>query len=195
MRSMIAASNRIVRPLSDLRERLIDCAAAMVESGDTDISLRGVARAAGVSAMAPYRHFPDKAALIGAVASSGFGMLRQALELADRSAADKDGALIAQGVAYVAFAGDHSALFRLMFANPSIATLAPNCDTDAYSVLANRVASMVVHDAETAALARWSIVHGLAMLMLDARIPSGSERAETVLTLFVLGLNTRQVEV
>lgn len=192
---MIAASNRIVRPLSDLRERLIDCAAAMVESGDTDISLRGVARAAGVSAMAPYRHFPDKAALIGAVASSGFGMLRQALELADRSAADKDGALIAQGVAYVAFAGDHSALFRLMFANPSIATLAPNCDTDAYSVLANRVASMVVHDAETAALARWSIVHGLAMLMLDARIPSGSERAETVLTLFVLGLNTRQVEV
>lgn len=167
----------------------------MVESGDTDISLRGVARAAGVSAMAPYRHFPDKAALIGAVASSGFGMLRQALELADRSAADKDGALIAQGVAYVAFAGDHSALFRLMFANPSIATLAPNCDTDAYSVLANRVASMVVHDAETAALARWSIVHGLAMLMLDARIPSGSERAETVLTLFVLGLNTRQVEV
>lgn len=182
--------NRIVRPSSDLRGRLIEYAAAMIEAGDADISLRGVARAAGVSAMAPYRHFPDKAALIGAVASSGFGALRKELETADRSAGDAERALIAQGVAYIAFAGDHPALFRLMFAGPSVATLASNCDTDAYSVLANRVASLVMHDSETAALACWSIVHGLAMLMLDARIPNDGERAETVLTLFVRGLTS-----
>ncbi|MBJ6122732.1 TetR/AcrR family transcriptional regulator [Sphingomonas mollis] len=182
--------NRVIRSSSDLRERLIECAATMVEAGDAEISLRGVARAAGVSAMAPYRHFPDKAALIGAVASSGFDVLRQELEAADRSNDDKRRALIAQGVAYVTFARDHPALFRMMFADPSTTTLAPNCDTDAYSVLANRVASLTVDDGETAALACWSIVHGLAMLMLDARIPDGSERAETVLTLFVRGLTS-----
>lgn len=187
--------NRIIRSSSDLRERLIECAAAMIEASDADISLRGVARAAGVSAMAPYRHFSDKAALIGAVASSGFDVLRRDLETADRSAGDKQRALIAQGVAYVTFARDHPALFKLMFADPSITTLAPNCDTDAYSVLANRVASLTVDGGETAALACWSIVHGLAMLMLDARIPSGAERAETVLLLFVRGLISAQIDV
>src|SRR4051812_17332572 len=97
-----------------LRETLIREAVALLESGTADLSLRQLARAAGVSAMAPYRHFPDKRALLRAVAGYGFELLREDLEPADRSANGR-AALVGQGLAYVAFASAHPALFRLMF--------------------------------------------------------------------------------
>jgi AcrR family transcriptional regulator len=55
-----------------LRETLIVEALRMLEAGSEEPTLRAVARAAGVSAMAPYRHFPDKAGLMAAVANRGF---------------------------------------------------------------------------------------------------------------------------
>lgn len=168
-----------------LRVALVREAVAMLEGGAPDLSLRAVARAAGVSAMAPYRHFADKAALLGAVADHGFALLHDALERGD-DAADGGAALIGQGLAYVAFATRHPPLFRLMFA---AGAPRPDGAADAaYAILARRVALLALEDAPAATLACWAIVHGLATLALDGRLPPGADPARPVLELFVRGL-------
>jgi AcrR family transcriptional regulator len=164
-----------------LRDTLVQAALDMLESGE-EPSLRAVARAAGVSAMAPYRHFDDKAALLSAVSERGFAGLAEALQAAD---ADRDprAALVAQGLAYLAFARARPALFRLMFASDY--ELGPEDDSGAYATLANRVASLGARDPETATILSWATVHGLAMLSLDRRLPDldhdGERRVVTLL--------------
>ncbi len=143
------------------------------QDGAEAISLRAVARRAGVSAMAPYRHYPDKEALLAAVAALGFERFRDALRSAD-AAAPAGQALVAQAQAYVGFALQNPALFRLMFgpkrlgAHPELWA----AGEAAYGVLADRVAAEtpVAADREARALGCWSLVHGLAMLLLDGRI-------------------------
>lgn len=164
----------------------------MLDSGAGDLTLRAVARAAGVSAMAPYRHFADHAALLGAVAEEGFEDLRKVLAAAD-AGAQGAAAVIAQGEAYVAFAARRPALFRLMFSGHAAAakpaeTCPPQDRGDAYAILANRVTALWPDQAATATLGCWAIVHGLATLMLDARLPSGADPVRDVLAVFVAGL-------
>ena len=143
------------------------------EGGTEALSLREVARRAGVSATAPYRHFADKEALLAAVAAHGFGLLADRLAEADATGADAVAALSAQGAAYVTFACDDPALFRLMFGT---ARGAPHpalreAGGRAYSVLADRVAGMTSEAArEDMALAAWSLVHGLACLLVDGQL-------------------------
>jgi AcrR family transcriptional regulator len=150
-----------------LREALVTAALGLLDAGDTAPSLREVARAAGVSAMAPYRHFADRGALLGAVAARGFAQLREALLVAD-AAGDARTALIAQGRAYVDFALAHPALFRLMFSGEKTGGMHEG-DTG-YSVLARRVSGIAPARAEVATLAAWGLVHGLATLVLDTRV-------------------------
>lgn len=155
----------------ELRTALVGAALELLaEAGADALSLRAVARRAGVSAMAPYRHYADKEALLAAVAAHGFGGLREVLAAADREPA----ALVAQAVAYVRYALQHAALFRLMFGarrldvSPEL-TVARDA---AYAVLADRVAAEtpVQRDREARVLGCWSLVHGLALLFLDGRI-------------------------
>lgn len=180
-----------------LRRSLIDHAMRLLDTGDHDPSLRAVARAAGVSAMAPYRHFPDKAALLGAVAAEGFALLREALVAADASglAGGPAQALVEQGLAYVAFAQAHPGLFRLMFTDTiaARAMVSPDAaaDGDAYAVLAARVATLCPATAATATMAAWALVHGFAMLVLDRRLPPEVEAARAALALFVAGLTKK----
>lgn len=173
---------------SGLRTRLVHVAMEMLAEGADALSLRSVARGAGVSAMAPYRHFPDKAALLRAVADRGFEMLREALEAGDRGGGRE--ALVEQGLAYFRFAGEHPALFRLMFSN-LCAPPAPNAGPGAHAVLARRVESIVTDPAAaaTATVAAWAIVHGLALLALDGTLPIDAGQARSVLTLFAQGLS------
>ena len=161
----------------ELRTALVGAALELLaEAGADALSLRAVARRAGVSAMAPYRHYADKEALLAAVAAHGFGGLREVLAAADREPA----ALVAQAVAYVRYALQHAALFRLMFGarrldvSPEL-TVARDA---AYAVLADRVAAEtpVQRDREARVLGCWSLVHGLALLFLDGRI---GEKTET----------------
>ncbi len=177
---------------TNTRDALVACATAMLDTGQHELSLRAVARAAGVSAMAPYRHFPDKAALLRAVADAGFGLLHDALVAADAKglATSERRALVEQGVAYVAFARARPALFRLMFTGPPDPSCAPKIpiDGDAYTVLAARVAAMRPDDAGAATMAAWSIVHGMAMLVLDGRLPPDTDATRSTLDLFVTGL-------
>ena len=170
-----------------------DLRAALVEAGLTllatrsadDLSLREVARAVGVSATAVYRHFPDKRALMEALAAEGMAKLAQAQHAAAEDAGGGAAGFNATGRAYVRFALAHPALFRLMFSNPARPDLlsAPTDETpDAMAFLrANAAAVAGDGDARRVALQAWSIAHGLAMLMLDGQIPASDETVAQVI--------------
>lgn len=161
---------------------------ALLEGGTSDLSLRQVAREVGVSAMAPYRHFKDKAALLRAVAEHGFDLLHGELESADCSAAGPD-ALIEQGMAYLAFAESHPSLFRLMFTDHCAPGSPVDLGGPAYEVLARRVSLVARNDPAPATLACWAMVHGLATLSLNGRVPSDIQQVRSALTLLVGGLS------
>ncbi len=174
--------------LPELRLRLIAAALAALEGGG-EVGLRAVARDVGVSAMAPYRHFKDKAALLTAVVQRGFQELRNALEGAD-AVADAREALVAQGEAYISFARRHPALFQLMF---GIHKGPPPEVNTAYGVLVRRVRQLGPVSPEAAALACWSAVHGMAMLTLAwGTEPNTGQREREALTLVVAGLSAEK---
>jgi AcrR family transcriptional regulator len=157
----------------DLPAALIAAARELLaEDGTEALSLRAVARRAGVSAMAPYRHFADKEALLAAVAADGFREFTTALAAADGSV-PADRALLEQGVAYVRFACAQPALFRLMFGPPRHGThpVLKRDQDQTHSVLAARVAAETPAPLrESRMLACWSVVHGLASLIIDGQI-------------------------
>src|SRR5262249_4551094 len=100
----------------DLRQALVRAALEILsEAGVGGLSLRAAARRARVSAMAPYRHFADKEALLAAVAEYGLRELAAQLIAAPATAADPRAGSAALGVAYVLFACDQPSLFKLMF--------------------------------------------------------------------------------
>jgi len=100
-----------------LREALIEAGLAALEQGDVagDISLRALARSVGVSPTAVYRHFPDKRALLAALAAEGLNRLGEAQARAAKEAGGGAAGFSASGRTYVRFALAHPALFRLMF--------------------------------------------------------------------------------
>ena len=173
----------------DLHAALIAAAGALLTRlGPAELSLRGVAREAGVSAMAPYRHFADKDALLAAVAGDGFRQFEARLRQATSAASDARAGLIVQGVAYVRFAYDQPALFRLMF-GPLItkAVALENLDRDslpALDALNGAVAAAYpeadVQRRDDLVLTCWSLVHGLASLIVDGRLPASAEVAEAM---------------
>src|SRR3982074_3363797 len=106
----------------DLRAALVRAAIELLEeSGETELSLRAVARRAGVSPAAPYRHYADRESLISAVAAVGYRELAQRLAAAHPSPSTPE-QLASVAIAYVQFALERPALFRLMFGEP--------CDRD-----------------------------------------------------------------
>ena len=164
----------------DLRAALIEAGLALLEQrhGD-DIALREVARTVGVSATAVYRHFPDKAALLRALAAAGLDRLAQAQRAASDGAGGGTAGFYATGRAYVAFALANPALFRLIFSNPPKQALldrAPESAPEAFRMLRENAAILEAPGADAAAvdlaaLDAWTRVHGLAVLMLDGQIP------------------------
>lgn len=151
------------------------------EDGTAELSVRAAARRAGVSTAAPYRHFPDRQALVSAVAAVGYTEL--ATDLAAVSSVPTTAEdLAATAVAYVDFALRRPGLFRAMFAE--------GCDTTspervaAVAAIHDYLASIVkraLPDAtpEPMALALWALVHGLAFLHLDGKLDASSSEAVT----------------
>ena len=162
----------------DLRSALVTVGLAILaEGGPTALSLREVARRAGVSAMAPYRHFVDKAALLAAIAEVGFERLTAA-QLAADAHHDASEALVGQGVAYVDFACENPALFRLMFGAGGAERTGElaRVGRRSFDVLARRVAGMVPPaDVETTTLLCWAQAHGLASLAVDGQLGDKAE--------------------
>lgn len=154
----------------DLRSALLRATAEVLEKqGLEAITLRDVARRAGVSHNAPYRHFTDRNALLAALAEDGFRDLGKALE-------GKPG--IRMGEAYVRFGLAHPARFRLMFGGSLQLRDHPalrDASDFAYQALLRAVrARQEVPDPEIAAAAAWSLVHGLANLLLDGHFESAT---------------------
>lgn len=167
-----------------LRESLIaEGLLLLAESPQGDISLRALARRVGVTPNAAYRHFADKGALLVALAAEGFRQLQTAQQQAARDAPPGQ-MLSLSGRAYLRFAWENPALFRLMFG----AHLADREDAElraaaaeAYQALRRGVATAKdaqaeAVDVEAATLRAWGLVHGLSHLMLDGQLnfmPSG----------------------
>src|SRR6516225_2985309 len=163
----------------DLRPALIRSALEILsEAGMAGLSLRAAARRAKVSAMAPYRHFADKEALLAAVAEHGFQLLEARLTAATATAADPRAGLAALGVAYVVFAQDEPSLFKLMFgptiekksAHPALDDAGCAC----FNALRQAVAAAKFFEGDPdggdVSLACWSLVHGLSALIVDGRL-------------------------
>ncbi|MBW8811997.1 MAG: TetR/AcrR family transcriptional regulator [Caulobacterales bacterium] len=155
----------------DLRRALVDAARRLLEAeGPSALSLRAVAREAGVSPAAPYHHFKDKAELLDAVAQEGWEILGQ--QMSDAKAADQGlHQLTALGIAYVCFARDNPALYRVMYDAARDKEMLPagmqdNKDS-AYCMVRD---TMIEHgadptaevDLELATVAAWCGAHGLA---------------------------------
>ena len=169
----------------DLRRALVEAATAIVAEEQTwEFSLREVARRAGVSHNAPYRHFPEKLDLLAAIAASGFEALRLAMSDAAGQAKAPEDALIAIGSAYVRFGTENPARYRLMFGTAlgvSKAALPPQVKQAAEA--SQEVLARIINDgvregrftapagqenhAAFLALVAWSIMHGLTMLTID----------------------------
>lgn len=147
----------------DLRAAILKTAGAIVEKkGVRGLRMREAARRAGVSHTAPYRHFPNLEALLEALAAQCVADLLQALHgRAGREMAE----------AYVSFALAHPQLFRLMFAGRR------------WPELEARFANAFAEVGKPAAAAAWSLVHGLANLLLDGHFAEeGGAFAARVIT-------------
>jgi len=166
----------------DLRSALIRAGVEILQKeGPEALSLRAVARAAGVSQTAPYRHFTDRRALVAAIAEDGFGKLQDALMQAMQSDSGRLG-LKAVALAYVQFAHENGAQYRVMF-GPEVAATEdlPELRSTARSVLGfveHGIASLqqagLVGPGNPAlmAVSIWSMLHGLVMLSLDGQAGS-----------------------
>ncbi|MCQ4084439.1 TetR/AcrR family transcriptional regulator [Streptomyces sp. RB6PN25] len=161
----------------DLRAACLRAARQLLEeNGSAGLSLRAVARRAGVSPTAPYRHYADRDALVSAVAAEGYRELAGYLAAAHHSPSTPDD-LAAAAVAYVRFALDHPALFRVMFVEPCDPT--SDDRVAATAAISEYVGTIVRHafpgaDPDALSTAVWALVHGLAFLHLDGKLDAST---------------------
>jgi len=160
----------------DLRNGLLEAARAILEEESlAALTLRAVARKAGVSHAAPYRHFPNHEALLVELSIEGFDELRGLLGEAAKAHGTESDKIANIGAAYMRFVAQRPALARLMFGSqlpnrdqfPSLALKADSIGEEIGNAL---------HDSALG-LAVWSAVHGLAMLVLENVIDLGQRRS------------------
>lgn len=174
----------------DLRNALLKAAEdLLVEKGAAALSLREVAKAAGVSHTAPYRHFKGKAELLQALAQSGFEHLKQALQESTANAVrDPVQKMIEAGVAYVRQVVRNPEVTRLMFGG--MVTVACSDEySEASDVAINTLVTVIEEgirveafrnrDPRELAMVAWTSMHGLSMLLLSdsVDINTGDEAA------------------
>jgi AcrR family transcriptional regulator len=165
----------------NLRRALLDEALVTIRhDGVEGVTLRDIGARLGVSRTALYRHFADKGALLAAVATEGFRLLRQHLLDAWESGRN-DAAFHDMGVAYVRFAVDNPSHYRVMFGGflerrppePELQVEAKG----AFQALVDAVAALQrdgflrKDDPVLAARHIWALVHGIAMLAIDGLLP------------------------
>jgi AcrR family transcriptional regulator len=191
----------------DLKNALLDTALEQIaRNGVRALSLRDVARRAGVSHTASYRHFPSKESLLAAIAEQGFRRLGDSMRTAMLAHAnDPVAALQASGVAYVEFGVSYPDHLQIMVGGhiaheadyPALVT----ASKEAYELLTSivreglRSGGLRGSDERSIALAAWAIVHGLAQLIAggrlrakDKRLPAPRELALAVTTLLHEGI-------
>jgi AcrR family transcriptional regulator len=174
-----------------LRRDLIDAALELVEaSGTRGLSWREIARRAEVSHSAPYRHFANKEELLAAVAEQGFRSLAERMVEQMASASDDVSKRFeAMAIAYVEFAVENPAHFRVMFGrdvpdinkHPALREAHDVTDglfrTGVARVLEGAGKIGIEVDTDHFTLMAWSLVHGLACLTIDGRVGDVGEDA------------------
>ena len=157
----------------DLRRALVDAATKVVaKEGVAAVTLREVARLAGVSHNAPYRHFDGLSALLAAVATEGFEEFGARLREAAEGEPDAKLRRTAIGRAYLRFALDNPKLYLLMFGAELDKQQHPDlraASDEAFSVLTSTLAR-AGRAGHADAINAWAFVHGLAHLVLDKQI-------------------------
>ena len=190
----------------DLRRALLDATLVLVEKhGPQGFTLRAAARAAGVTAGAPYHHFEDKDALLTALAAEGFELFRAALEKAACKAAGSASERMRNvGVAYVLFAIEQPTRFRIMLGygvqrhmrQRAFASTALDTYQFVRGVLVEGLAGGEADPVEEAeVLGWWSVVHGLAFLAIDGhlgKVGRSAERADAVVRAVIQALDRRE---
>lgn len=173
----------------NLRSALVELAVRRVEEvGVAGVSLRELARDAGVSHGAPRAHFPDKQALLDALAEHGLDLLGAALTAAltdaDATAGSVEERLVAFAEAYVAFALDHPSLLSLMFARkddpdkPALVAANDRAFAAPVALVTEAMAGgeLRADEPDDVAMALLAMLHGLAGIvatgMIGARDPS-----------------------
>jgi len=173
-----------------LRDALLEAAERVLErEGLPGLTLRAVAREAGVSHAAPTHHFGDLTGLVSELAAIGFRQFNAAMAAACAPDAAMMERAMARAKAYVAYAQAHPGMYGLMFrterldySRPSLHEAAETSFAGlAGAIGANRreeIAKDVLTLDQAAAIARaWSLVHGFTMLLLDNRLSDILERS------------------
>ncbi|WP_265520159.1 TetR/AcrR family transcriptional regulator [Oerskovia flava] len=150
-------------------ELLLQGRVLLAEVGPDAFSLNELARRVGVSSAAPYRHFADRDDLVDAIADEGYDLFADALTEAVTGADDAGDAVRRIGHAYLGFAAEHPAYFRLMFRGRDGRTHErgpASFETLARAIQAAQATGHLDRTAPVPVLARsiWSILHGAAVL-------------------------------
>ena len=168
--------------VAEFRERLCEAAERLfAEQGPQAVSMRQLAAELGVSPMTPYRYFKDKDDILAAVRASGFDRFAAALEAAHASGADAGarGRGAAVGDAYVRFALEHPAAYRLMFDleqpteadHPDLLRAASRARATLTDYIDSLIRDGVIEgDANEIALVFWAALHGLIVLRLAGKL-------------------------
>lgn len=156
-----------------LREDLISAASAILEELPTSaaLSMRAVARGAGVSAPSVYLHFTDPSQLVLAVLERRFAELAEALEEASAEVTDARSALRARCLAYLRFAREHPGHYSVMFDAVPESDLTDESELPGAAII-GAITELVARSAPTGAdprmvaLLLWCGLHGIARLQV-----------------------------
>jgi AcrR family transcriptional regulator len=162
----------------DLKRALTEAALQLVqEKGPKGFTLREVARRAGVSTAAPYRHFADKSQLLAAAAAQGFVELHRALDATASAATDLTGRVLAMGRAYVRWAISHPDYYQIMFGSeldkrqtPELPAAAARAFDDLLGIIVECQQAKVLPSGDPREIAgpTWSLLHGVATLTIGS---------------------------
>lgn len=160
-----------------LREALIRATRQLVEErGAENFTLADACRVAGVTTAAPYRHFRGKQEILEEIASRGFEEMRKrAMVIVAKNGEGTLEGIVAMGQAYVAFAAQETAVFRLMFGQQPSLKKAEHVLGTGHACFANVIDQVALYckrnkvrgDAQEIALKLWTFVHGAASLLID----------------------------
>jgi len=175
----------------NLRQALLAAARRLLEAeGHSNLSLRRCADAVGVSATAPQNHFPNKTALLTALAAQGYAELETYMRKGIDGTSDRDARRNAALLGYVAFAQDHPALYELMFARDRVSSNDPDLLRHVracFAILAENSKDFGRFDGDAEEVAArqqmffWSLVHGYSQLLTANRFKKDSMLGQSIL--------------
>jgi len=190
----------------EVRRLVLDAAIAIIESDGADsVSMREVARRAGVSHQAPYHYFGDRSGILAAISEEGFTGLAHAFRDVHETEMP---AAKAGFIAYLNFAREHIGHFRVMFRNDicgvmthELTAIAADSAFDELRLMVSRITGPDIdpNKAFTFAAMLWSLSHGLATLVIDGplpnKVPPGTNLEDQIQAVINLATNMVALEV